>query len=53
MIELVSDSLPGVEIESGLIESPPQPLPILRDEAGRQTPGHDSARQKQAIEQSA
>jgi hypothetical protein len=53
LVELVGDSLPGFEIESGLIESTSQALAVLRDEAWHQTPGYDGARYQQPIEQSA
>src|SRR2546430_6771081 len=38
LIELVGDSLPGLEIESGLIEPTPQALAVLRDETRHPTP---------------
>jgi len=53
LIELIGDSLPGLEIESGLIEATPQALAVLRDETRHQTAGHRRGHQKQSIEQSA
>jgi hypothetical protein len=51
LVELISEVLPGCKIEARLVESPAKALPILRDEAGDETPGHHRAHEQHPIEQ--
>jgi hypothetical protein len=48
---LIRDSLPGFEVEPRLIESPAEPLPVLRDEAGHESTRRDGANQNQPVQQ--
>jgi hypothetical protein len=53
VMELVGEPLPGLEIEPRLIEAAAESLPILRDEAGDQAPGHHRAHYQHSVEQAA
>jgi len=50
---LISDLLPGSEIESRLVESTTEALDVLRDEARHEAARDDSREQQQAVEQAA